>query len=39
MADGVVTGCQMACGLLEFSLAGIVEILGWDFFKGPGRPV
>ena len=34
-ADGVVTGCQIACGLLEGSLAGVLEILGWDFSRGP----
>lgn len=28
MADGVVTGCQMACELLRVSPIGILEILG-----------
>ena len=34
MADGVGTGCQDACGLLKVSLAGILEIRGWDFARG-----
>lgn len=34
MADGVVTGCRNACGLLHISLAGILEILGGDFPRG-----
>lgn len=34
MADGVVTVCQNACGLVHISLAGILEILGGDFSRG-----
>lgn len=33
-ADGVVTGCQTACGLFEGSLAGVLAILSWDFSRG-----
>lgn len=34
-ADGVVTGCQTACGLFEVSLAGVLAILSWYFSRGP----
>lgn len=34
-ADGVVTACQTARGLFEGSLAGVLEILSWDFSRGP----
>lgn len=39
MADGVVTGCQSACGLLRVSLAGILDRTWLRPFKGTGGPV
>lgn len=33
-ADGVVTGYQTAHGFFEVSLAGLLEIQGWDFSRG-----